>query len=319
MKTSIKLAVLLSLLAAPAAGQTVLSAPRSGSMTYYDWSFSWNVGSSSEGLELWNVNYKGVKVLHKASMPVVRVKYRGNGNSVSSGCGPYADQLSWNNMIIPQGATSRVTIRHFTGMMEIAVYSKIGGYHLYHAWYLHQDGRLQPMLYSRGWACSAIIRNWRDHRHHPYWRLDFDIESPSQNVVREYRRPNGGSTYNSTLYNNEQNTFRNSGEDIFWTIGRVASSRHVVVSYGWNELRDGGGGPWYSFSNKDEGTRLYRGNEDIGWPFGSLGHLGFGPSESITQSDVVFWAVGHLSHMWSSSDANNPQWHSTGPVIRAVW
>lgn len=318
MMNSIRLAALLSLLATSAAGQTILSAPRSGSMTYHNWSFAWNVGSNQEGLELTNVNWKGVKVLHKASMPVVRVKYRGAAINVNSGCGPYADQLQWNNMIIPSGATSRVMIRNYTGMMEIAVYSQISGYHLYQAWYFHQDGRLQPMLYSRGWSCSAIIRSWRDHRHHPYWRLDFDIETSSPNVAHEFRRPNSSSPYASTLYNAEQNTFRNSGQDVFWTVGRSGSPRHVVISYA-NEMRDGSGGPWFSFSNKDEGTRLYRGSEDNGWTFGAMGHLGYGPSESIAQSDVVFWSVGHLTHNWTSSDANNPQWHSTGPVIRAVW
>jgi hypothetical protein len=301
--------------------QTIFSAPRSGSLTYHDWSFSWNVGSNKEGLELYNVRYKAVPVLYKASMPVVRVKYRGNAESVTSGCGPYQDRLNWSNMIVPSGASSKVVIRHFTGMMELAVYSKIGGYHLYQAWYFHQDGRMQPVLYSSRWSCSQNPKSRRDHRHHPYWRLDFDIETAGGNQVHEFRRVSGSTSHASTLYTSERDASKAASDvSLFWTVGRAATGRHVVVRYHTNELRDGGGSPWFSFSNKDVGARRYRGSEDAGWPFGALGHLGFrSPAENIDRQDVVLWVVGHMTHVWTQADHSNPQWHSSGPVIRAMW
>lgn len=321
MLRPLRLILITSVLLAPHAGaQTLASLPRSGSLPYGDWSFNWNVGSNKEGLELYNVRWKGYQVLHKASMPVVRVKYRGNGQSVTSGCGPYEDRMKWGNMVVPSGASSRVVARQWTNHMELAVYSRIGGYHLYQAWYFHRDGRLQPMLYSRGWSCSHNPKSRRDHKHHPYWRMDFDIESASNNVVHEFRRPAGSSTYTSTLYATERNAARASaGEDLFWTVGRVGSSRHVVIRHAGNELRDMGGSPWFSFSSKDAGVRRYRGSEDGGWPFGALGHLGWATGENVNQQDVVFWSVGHLGHQWTQSDHNNPQWHSWGPVVRAMW
>lgn len=323
MRFKIHLSAILLLAASPAAAQpspTLASLPRSGSSSFSNWSFQWNVGSKNEGLELHNVRYKNVKVLHKASMPVVKVKYRGNAQNVDSGCGPYQDRLNWGNLITVSGASSRVVSRQWSNHMEIAVYSKIGGYHLYQAWYFHTDGRLQPMLYSRGWSCSHNPKSHRDHRHHPYWRLDFDIETHSGNVIHEFRRPQGAATHTATLYTVERDASRNAGEDLFWTVGRSGSQRHVVVRYTTNELRDATGSPWFAYTNKDMGARLYRGSEDNGWTFGAKGHLGFrSPQEPINGADVVFWSAGHMSHIWSQSDHNNPQWHASGPVIRAMW
>jgi hypothetical protein len=299
----------------------IVSLPRSGSQNYNDWSFSWNVGSKKEGLELFNVRYKGIKVLYKASMPVVRVKYRGRERNVRSGCGPYEDRLKWGNMKIITGATKKVIARFFTGMMELAVYAKIGGYHLYQAWYFHRDGRLQPMLYSKGWSCGENPKRRRDHRHHPYWRLDFDIEQAGNNQIREFRRPIGSATYTQRLYRMERNTFRSdSNADLFWTVGREGSELHATIRYANNERRDFGGTPWFNFCTKDAAARLYKSSEDVGWRFGALGHLGFAsPQENIDRRDVVFWAVGHMTHIWTREDQQDPHWHSSGPVIRAMW
>jgi hypothetical protein len=299
----------------------IFSLPRSGTFTYGNWRFTWNVGSKNEGLELYDVRYKGIKVLFKASMPVVRVKYRGNAANVESGCGPYQDRLTWGNLIEPSGAFSKVVARFFAGRMELAVYARIGGYHLYQAWYFHEDGRLQPLLYSKGWSCSDNPTWYRDHRHHPYWRLDFDIETAGNNEIREFRRPSGSAGYIQTPYSLERNAFRSSNDaDLFWTVGHVGSSRHVVIRYSTNEGRDVAGAPWFNYSTKDMGARRYHGNEDEGWTFGALGHLGLAsPPEAIAGQDVVFWAVGHLTHIWTAGDAADPHWHSTGPVIRAMW
>jgi hypothetical protein len=316
------LTVAALLLASPGLrAQTIFSVARSGEMSYHDWNFRWNVGSKSEGLELFDVRYKGTKVLHKGSMPVVKVKYRGDESGLNAGCGPYADRLCWSNMTKVKGATSKVTVRFFSGRMELAVYSKIGGYHLYQAWYFHQDGRMQPMLYSKGWSCGHNPKSRRDHRHHPYWRLDFDIVGASNNLVTEFRRPSGASAWTASSYSSERDAFRSaSGDSLYWTIGRSGSPKHVVVSYPGNELRDAPGKPWFSYTNKDAGARLYKGSEDSGWTFGSTGHLGLrSPAENINAKDVVFWSVGHLTHLWTSSDHSHPQWHSSGPVVRAVW
>jgi hypothetical protein len=93
-------AAALVLLFAPSAhAQPLLPMPDSGSTSFGNWSFSWEIGNANdEGLVLKNVFWKGVKVLHKASMPVIRVKYRGNGADIGAGCGPYNDRIHSGNL-----------------------------------------------------------------------------------------------------------------------------------------------------------------------------------------------------------------------------
>jgi hypothetical protein len=283
-------------------------------MTWGDWSFGWTISDKAEGLGLRDVKFKGVQVIHKASMPAVRVKYRGGGGSVGSGCGPYIDQLEWDNMEIISGAGSEVTLRIFDGnVLEIAVFAEIGGYDLFQAWYLHKSGRLQPMLHSSGWSCCDDEHE-NDHKHHPYWRIDFDVEGINNEI---WQITNNGQPLLRAV---EADTKRlSTNTSVGWTINKPGSNKHVLIRYPTNEIRDKSGTPWFSFSNKDAAWRRYRYAEDEGWDFDKYEHLGYkNTAESTDGKDIVFWTVGHLTHTWSQSDENNPQWHSSGPIIDVV-
>jgi hypothetical protein len=295
----------------------LLSLPRSGSLTWGHWSFDWTVGDNSEGLELKHVKFKGVSVLFKASMPVIRVKYRGDGEDKGDGCGPYSDQIDWCNMEVLSGAFSNVVARIFDDdLLEIAVFAQIGGYDLYQAWYFDKGGTFQPMLYSSGWSCGDDGHE-NDHRHHPYWRLDFDVETTDNQVWQLSTPPGQGTT--STRKDTESSSARTSSTELAWKIKKSGSSKHVLIQYSNNERRDEPGNPWFSFVKADAGWRRYHSSEDVGWEFDWDGHLGYdSPAESTNKKDIVFWAVGHLTHTWSLSDENHPEWHSTGPVITVV-
>jgi len=92
-----------------------------------------------------------------------------------------------------------------------------------------------------------------------------------------------------------------------------------MLRYPTNEPRDSDAALWFFFSNKDVAWRLYKRAEDI-WDFGAVQHLGYmSPRENINGKDIVFRAVGHLSHPWSQSDEKNPVWHATGPTIDVMW
>lgn len=309
--------VLLASGTAWAADPPLLTLPRSGSMTWGQWAFDWTVGDNSEGLELKHVTFKGVSVLFKASMPVIRVKYRGEGEDKGDGCGPYSDQIDWCNIEELEGAFNGVVARIFDNdILEIAVFAQIGGYDLYQAWYFNKSGTLQPMLYSSGWSCGDDGHE-NDHRHHPYWRLDFDVEI-SQNQVFQLSTPPGQGT-TSTRKDVEGSAARTSSTELAWRIKKSGSSKSVLIQYSDNERRDETGSPWFGFVRGDAVWRRYHASEDVGWEFDWDGHLGYGsPAENTNKKDIVFWAVGHLTHNWSQSDEDDPQWHHTGPVITLV-
>lgn len=308
-------------LLAPAQAQPLEPLPDAGSTSFGDWSFSWEIGNAhDEGLVLRNVRWKGVKVLHKVSMPVIRVKYRGDGSSIDAGCGPYNDRIHSGNIERFSGQTTDVIARHVgSNILEIAIFSEIGGYDLYQAYYFHKSGRFEPMLYSSGWSCSDSPKSRNDHKHHPYWRLDFDIDGIA-NRVRHAMTVSGGSTSFAAYSSESGFTVPGNATATVWTVTNPNSGRHVRLQSPANERADAGGSPWFGFGQRDVHVRLYKFAEDEGWAFASTAQLGyFSPAEVTEDRDVVFWSIGHMTHVWTQADENNPHWHSRGWIVDAMW
>jgi hypothetical protein len=290
----------------------------SGSTSFGDWSFSWEIGSAhAEGLVLRNVRWKDTKVLHKASMPVIRVKYRGNASDIDAGCGPYADRISSLSHL--NGQTTNVVARFFgNNLMEIAVFSEIGGYDLYQAYYFHTSGRFEPLLYSSGWSCHESTSE-NDHKHHPYWRLDFDVDGVA-NRVRHAMTVSGGGTSTAAYTSESGFTVPSNATGIVWTVANGSSGKSVRARAPDNERADANGPLWFGFGQRDVHVRRYHFAEDEGWAFAATSQLGyFTPAETTDDQDVVFWAVAHLSHTWSQADVDNPHWHSKGWIVDVFW
>jgi hypothetical protein len=299
---------------------TFFSLPDSGSTTFGSWSFSWTIHGHDEGLVLRDVRWKNTQVLYKASLPVIRVKYRGGGQDIRDGCGPFADQIGGVKTDELPGVDSDVASRIFDGeLFEIAVYDEIGGYDLYHAWTFHTSGWMMGLLASRGWSCGESPPIRRNHRHHPYWRLDFDVESISNEVHTFRTLQTGASLW--TKRTQEGQASRPSADRLLGVrVTSTSSSKHVTAYIYGNGLPDAGGSPWFNFSNKDIAWRRYRASDDNGWRFGSLGHLGLAsPVENIDHQDVVIWMVGHLDHSWDGHDPAGLELHWIGPIIRPSW
>lgn len=291
-------------------GHSVQAAPRSGSTTWGPWSFTWNVGNKKEGLEITNVHFNDVKVIHKASLPVIRVKYIKDGGIFSSGCGPYADRMKWGNMVQTSCQNEKICQRQWgNDLLELGAFSVIGGYDLYHAWYFTKSGRLESRLWSKGWSCELT------HRHHAYWRIDFDIRTTSNEIYRfQKSSPSVSFPDDWTEYERETNEAQTPGTaDIGWWIADSASRDYVIVRPLSTEAFD-------NFSNKDVAVRRYHGDEDEGWAFGAWGHLGYLNNEYLWTADNVFWWVGHLSHTWIDGvDEEGVEWHSVGPKVYVGW
>ena len=303
-----------------AIAEPLIPMPDSGSTTFGDWSFAWEIGNAhDEGLVLKNVRWKGTTVLYKASMPVIRVKYRGNGSSINSGCGPYSDRISSGNLSHFSGQATDVIARFFgDNLMELAVFSEIGGYDLYQAYYFHKSGRLEPILYSSGWSCSDS-HSENNHKHHPYWRLDFDIDGVSNRVRHAMTVTGGGMSF--AAYSPESGfTVPSNSTNIVWTVTNNNSGKYVRLQSPNNERADATGAVWFGFGRRDVHVRRYKFSEDEGWAFSTNSQLGyFTPPEVTDDQDVVFWSIGHLTHLWSQADVSNPHWHSIGWIVDVSW
>jgi len=285
----------------------IVSSPvlaQSGHTNWGAWTFDWEVKDGA-GIALRNVYYRNELVIWKASMPVIRVHYATVGGNT---CGPYADQINWYSLIpISWCGNQRVCQQSYVSgghtMLEVGVEARIGQYDLYQVWYLSQDGWFGAHLFSRGLQCPY------DHEHHPYWRIDFDINGfPWDQVfVWDNNRPNQGWGPGWMKYQRELNDLKSPATGRVWFVRDNPTAHGVWIFPGSND------GTSDTFSRLDIGARLYHYNEDQPWPFGAWGELGYDDNEDIQEKDIVFWYVAHMHHPAAQGSA---VWHSAGPWMR---
>lgn len=299
--------------------------PQSGTITWEKWVFEWEV-TGNQSLVLSDVTYDGELVLSRASLPVVRVKYErewpwyhpyswfGIGRSTGR-CGPFQDRITWIHLDpIPSCGNSKVCVQTYerggVKWLEVGVYARIGEYHLYHAWYLNEQGEIRPVLQSRGLSCKTT------HQHHPYWRLDFGIAGDDRDQVFEYTdgTTNEGWGPGWHKYTNEVNAVKDPPKHRRWFV-RDSQTSHglwVLPGDGYPPIQDDGV-PQSGFSKLDVGVRLYHEEEDGAWLFGARGDLGYLNGEGIQEKNLVFWYAAHLPHHAAMGPA---AWLAVGPVLK---
>ena len=270
-----------------------------GHTSWGPWRFEWEVRDGA-GISIRYVYYNNQLVFWKASLPVIRVKY-------DRRCGPFADRIMWDNLVkISNCGDSKVCQQAFTvggqQWLELGVYARIGSYHLYQSWYFSYDGYIDARMWSKGLQCEV------DHDHHPYWRLDFDLNGASSDQVFVYdnNRPNEGWGPGLHKYPTELNDVKSPATSRIWFVRDNPTGYGAWVYPGPDGVVDG-------FSTKDAAPRLYHGSEDEPWPFGAWGHLGYNDGEDVAEEDIILWYVAHMHH---AASGGGSQWHWAGPLFR---
>jgi hypothetical protein len=162
-------------------------------------------GTNGSGVELRFVDYRGKRVLYRAHVPILNVKYDGNA------CGPYRDWQNEEGMLQATGtdvapgfrlcpAPARTILDtgsdtgNFLGTaiyvrgQEVVLVSEMeaGWYRYISEWRLHANGTIRPRFGFSAVSSSCVCTT---HHHHAYWRLDFDIRTAGNNRVREFNDP----------------------------------------------------------------------------------------------------------------------------------
>jgi hypothetical protein len=259
------------------------------------WTFYWEVlDGSYEAISFQDIRYKGIKVLHKASLPMVRVQY-------DSRNGPYKDALGAENMRGP------VKIYEVPGRPRILVVEsrhKIGRYHLLNRWLFVEDGRIHPQLYSAG------LQHPANHRHHTYWRFDFDIDGAASNLALQH-----ALTSKDWGYGPGWNPRRNEiatihiGDNVWAVMNKNTARGYFVIRGPFDGATD-----W--FSRVDVAVTAYHGPEDLKGALGTAEddelwkHVN---GENIDGTDLVLWYVAHLRH--AAADEGD-EWHVCGPILK---
>lgn len=286
-------------------------AERYGHVAWGPWVFDYNV-SDYEGLILTDGSFRGIQTFNKLSLPVIRVKYVIDGGVFSSGCGPYNDIIRWDpynagdafeDLVSPDHHLVQikghgyVLFQHSKNdlSLEIAVYARVGKYHLYQSYIIHSEGYIFPKLYSKGLSCNL------DHRHHPYWRFDINadgvgnrvsVSGPIKNGV--FKKEGGGAIPDINHH---------------WLIENSKTGHAVFVIPGKTDTARAD-----DFSRFDFYIRKFRYEEDKEWWRKPEQEIAFTKHEPIDDNtDIVFWYIAHLHHH-ASEGADH--WHEVGPTLQ---
>jgi len=304
MKLTTKKFLLLSILLTGLTFVNVSKAARFSGTHHRDWqgwSFDYTVGGRLDGVSLTKVKYKGVDILGKASLPVMRVFYDNDD------CGPYADRIGGDLTPVSWANDDLVVLREFTQAgrqwLEIGIQDTIGDYVIYQSWYLSADGILDGHIFSKGLQCNT------NHIHYPYWRLDFDLAGVENDQLRKF----GGSDWQtvSTEFNDDVT----AANDHRWQVRDTVTGDSVNIEFGaagWNSI-DGSVIPEDDYANNLIFGRRYSSRENRGWTHGALSELPYNDGEDIDGQDIVVWYKSYMPH--SASDGPD-LWHSTG--VRVV-
>ena len=193
------------------------------------WEFCWlrpqdSSGPNGSGLEIRDVYYNGHMVMKRGHTPIVNVLYP------EGGCGPcYRDWMFQeqgylaNNVISPgyaepdapcpqtvcefaategdcpfsgppdtcAGAVcfEGVSAQKLADRLIMTAQTSAGWYRYTMRWTFHLDGRIEPTF---GYTAVNNPCPTFPHIHHAYWRLDFDIDGPANDVVTEGPNPGSG-------------------------------------------------------------------------------------------------------------------------------
>lgn len=270
------------------------------------WRFNYFLADSpdEEGLVISQVHFRNRLLLYKGSLPSLRVQYDQNN------CGPYKDPLNYNNAHTTSLCSNKKVclysyISGGSRALQLQSYHTIGSYRLTQRWVFWEDGSLYARMFSAGLQCNT------NHRHHVYWRLDFDIGGAGNDLALEYNTytPNQGWGIGWHTKSAEITRLKNPASRRSWAILDKGSGRGYHILPGAND------GVADAFSTRDLYVMRYSGSEDRHGRQGSATTDALMPyinGENIDGQDVVLWYCGHLSHI---AHHGGDEWHSVGPNL----
>ena len=285
-------------------------------------------GTNGSGIELRSVAYRGKRVLRRAHVPILNVRYDGDA------CGPYRDWQWEEGMLHADGddvapgfrvcATPAQTILesgsdtgNFLGVAiyphgdEVVLVSELeaGWYRYISEWRLHADGTIRPR-FGFGAVENSCVCNV--HHHHVYWRLDFDVATAAHNDVLEFNDPPVAGASNWHTLRHEIRRSRNPAHKRAWQVANRATKESYTLIPGPSD------GVADSFGVGDLWVLRRRGgqiDDGVGFtmdPALARAHLGqFVNGESIHDADVVLWYAAHFTHDLHEEEVG----HVVGPEL----
>ncbi|NUP22212.1 MAG: hypothetical protein HOZ81_40360 [Streptomyces sp.] len=290
-------------------------------------------GTNGSGVELRHVRYRGRTVLYRAHVPILNVEYV---QATAGGCGPtYRDwqnseacfQATGQNVapgfrICPSPALTILDTGTDTGNFrgvaiyvlgqEVVLVSELmaGWYRYISQWRLHANGTIRPRF---GFAGVNNPCTCREHRHHVYWRFDFDVGGASPNTVEEFNDPPlipGGSNWHTKSW--EIRRPRDPARHRRWRVRNTAGRQAYHLTPGATDGTQDAYGVGDLWALRYRSTELDDGQHFTTDPQLSRARLDAlrSPAEPLNDTDVVLWYAAHFTH-----DAAHSHGHLVGPDL----
>ena len=276
------------------------------------------LSTNGTGIELRQVDYRGKRVLYRAHVPILNVKYE------PGGCGAFRD---WQNeegklhavgtdvapgfRLCPTPATTILDTGSDKGnFLGVAIYvegeevvlvseMEAGWYRYVCQWRLHADGTIKPRFGFSAIQNSCVCNI---HHHHAYWRFDFDIGTPGNNIVSEFNDPclpaHAPAKWHQHLY--EVQRPRDPTRNRKWRITNSKTKDCYELIPGRDDGIATKGSDW-PFPRGDVWLLRYHPNEiddgiaATGPPY-AANLAAFLNGEPIKNQDVVIWYGAHFTH-----------------------
>ncbi len=267
-------------------------------------------GPSGSGIEIRNAYYRGILVLKRGHVPILNVDYD------DGGCGCFRDWLDsersyrTDNQIEPgyleppfpaetvcDHATSPsvppgdcpwggpgpclegVSAEYYTDHLRLTSQAQAGWYRYSMRWEFYEDGTILP---SFGFGTYNTSCSGASHRHHAYWRLDFDIDGSDGDTVTQV-----GGSQPGPIAQEAERTWDNP--PVAWEVEDSQSGRGYRLVPGAQDMLL----PADAFSQNDLMVALYHASE-IGDSGGgcdiNAGSIVNG--EAVADTDVVMYYRG---------------------------
>jgi hypothetical protein len=321
---------------------TISTASSGGEETIPLWEMLVNRPSSSSGgqgsgIDISNVKYRGKSVMKRGHAPVLNVQY------VNNTCGPFLDWQYAEGFfdapaagatdpapgirILASGLKAKTALDSgvdFGNFQGVAIYTEgsetimvtemnAGWYRYIMEWRFDNNGTIRPR-YGFGATDNSCVCTV--HMHHVYWRFDFDIVNPNNNIFqvergRKFLKPITNEVAIKRSYQlNRSLLIQNASGDEAYSI-TPSISDGVADTFG-------GGDFWV--------LKTAVNNGELGLTSGSaINMTPYLNNESVTNQDLTVWYATHFIHS-DGSNLLNPDRsglalsgsHVQGPNLRPV-
>ena len=201
------------------------------------------------------------------------------------------------------GSFNGVAVEDYGDELVLTMHTEAGWYRYRMKWHFYLDGRIWPE-YSFSAARAACTQ--ADHRHHAYWRFDFDLEgTPGDDVVSEI-----DAAGNRRVFTQEADrTWGDRESGIYWEVADGATGTRYEIVPSDEDLKL----PVDAFSKTDALVLKYDALEfDDGSPGCAIDYGPMQNGEDLAGEDIVFWYRSSALHV-----GGNP-WECdiVGPTLR---